>query len=167
MMKPIALIGFYGSGKTTVGRRVAGELGVPFYDLNDEIEKRSGMRIPQLYAQMGDSAFRRFESLALSSLAAYGGVVATTGGCVMMPYNHRLLANNFLTVYLNAPFELATAHINAARHPSVNSLSPTELFQLYELRKPQYQQLAHLTLDASQPLEAMVSQIIETALTGV
>lgn len=167
MIKPIALIGFYGSGKTNMGRRVAGDLHMPFYDLNDEIVKLSGMRAAQLYTQMGEPVFRRFESLALSSLAAYGGVVATTGGCVMMPYNNRLLANSFLTIYLDAPFEYVSAHLDAARHPSISGLSQTELYKLYELRRTQYEQAADHTLDASQPADAVVSQIIEAALAGV
>lgn len=167
MIKPIAIIGFYGSGKSLLGRRAANELGVPFSSLSAEIEKLSGMRVNTLYQKMGEAAFRKFESLALSSLAASGGVVATTGGCVMLPYNRRLLAESFFTFYLDAPFEVIAPHIKAAVYPTVGGLASGELQKLYDMRKPQYEEISDHTLDATLPLDKLSDSIINLALAEV
>ena len=164
MIKPIALIGFYGSGKTTLGRRVANELNMPFSELSKEMEKISGMRLHNLYDNMGESVFRKFESLALSSLAASGGVVVTTGGCIMLPYNRRLLSENFFSFYIDTPFELTTAD---ASYPSIKNLTQIELQKLYDMRKPLYTESADHILDGSLPSEQLQSAIIDLALAGV
>lgn len=77
---PIFLIGFMGSGKTTVGRLLAARLGWTFADLDDRIARAAGMAIPEIFAREGEPAFRRRETEALRGAAAERRTVLATGG---------------------------------------------------------------------------------------
>ena len=77
---PIFLIGFMGSGKTTVGRLLAQRLGRPFADLDERIVRAAGMTIPEIFAREGEPAFRRRETDALRAAAAERRTVLATGG---------------------------------------------------------------------------------------
>ena len=163
--KPIAIIGFMGCGKSTVGRMAANELGVPFSDLDAETENLAGMRVPQLFETQGELALRRYESLALSSLAAAGGILATSGGCIMLPQNRRVLENGYRTVYLDAPFEVILPRIAGTSRPLLRSLTENELQRLFELRKPLYARCADITLDASRNPAELADMIVDLAYT--
>jgi len=164
MKKPIALIGFYGSSKESVGRRTAIELGIPFFDMGEHMCDSSGMTLLQLYEKTGEDGYRRFERLSLSTLAALGGLVATTGGCVLSTFSRRLLHEGFLSFFLDTPFELLIDFIHPSRHPTVGSLSRLELVRLYEYSQMMYRQTAHHTIDASQPVGDIVEHILDIAL---
>ena len=102
----IVLIGMPGCGKTTIGKELAELLHRPFYDCDQEIERISGMTVPQLFASKGESVFRDYETSALRNLCAMHGIVlATGGGCVTRPENRRLLRQNGFCVYLQAPLD--------------------------------------------------------------
>lgn len=122
----IAVIGFMGSGKTTVGRALANELSLPFTDLDDRIEDMSGLRIPEVFAQMGEFGLRYIERMALSSLAVGGGVVSTSGGCVVLPQNRRVLEQGFTTFFLDAPFEVVYPRIAGTSRPLLQTLTEIE-----------------------------------------
>jgi len=164
--RPIAIIGFMGCGKSTVGRMAANELQVPFCDLDAETENLAGMRVPQLFETQGELALRRYESLALSSLAATGGVLATSGGCIMLPQNRRVLQEGYFTIHLDAPFEVIMPRIRGTSRPLIRSLTENELRRLHELRRPLYAQCADYTLDASLPIEELTDRIVDLAYGG-
>ena len=79
-MKNIVLIGFMGTGKTSVGRLLAGRLGCAFHDLDKKIEEACGISIPQMFAQHGEPYFRAREKEAVRAAAARSGLVIATGG---------------------------------------------------------------------------------------
>jgi len=83
-MSNIVLTGFMGTGKTTVGRRVAARLGRPFVDMDAEIEARSGKSIPQIFAEDGEAAFRAWERQLCWELSAREGLVIATGGGALL-----------------------------------------------------------------------------------
>lgn len=166
-VKPVALIGFYGAGKTAAARFIAEQMDVPFCGMGDLMEQLSGMRMPHLYESMGEEALQEFEQLALSSAAASGGVLAATGGCVMMPFNRRLLHESFTTFFLDVPFEYAYANMGSSPRPSVSSLTKSELQRLYTLRRPLYTETAHYTLDGTRPLRELADEIIDLALADL
>jgi len=84
----IVLVGFMGSGKSTVGRLLAERLGRPFVDMDEEIERREGRPIPEIFARDGEAAFRRLERALVRELAARSGlVIAAGGGVVVDPEN--------------------------------------------------------------------------------
>ncbi len=96
----LALVGFMAAGKTTVGRRLAQSLGLPFYDTDAAIERLHGP-IAEIFAREGEPAFRRYESAALrASLLAGKGVVAVGGGAVLSTANRLLLRRRCLVVHL-------------------------------------------------------------------
>lgn len=102
----IALTGFMGTGKSTVGRRLAAELGLKFLDIDDLIEKDAGMPIREIFKKDGEARFRRLESSVIEKLSsgAYGNgvVISTGGGAVVNPANRSLLKSWATLVCLRA-----------------------------------------------------------------
>jgi len=87
-MKNLVLVGFMGSGKTVVGKLVAERLGMHFMDMDDEVERREGRKISEVFAQDGESYFRRLERVLTQELASQTDwVIATGGGIVLDPRN--------------------------------------------------------------------------------
>ena len=102
-MKNIVLIGFMGTGKTSVGRLLAGRLGCAFHDLDKKIEEACGISIPQIFAQHGEPYFRAREKEAVRAAAARSGlVIATGGGTVKDAENAALLREHGVLVALTA-----------------------------------------------------------------
>ena len=111
-MNHLFLIGFMGAGKSTVGRRVADALGMPFIDLDEEIERAASASVTEIFAAEGERAFRAVESAALASLAdAEPSVVACGGGVVVDDENRRLLRELGRVVYLRVEADEALARI--------------------------------------------------------
>jgi len=99
----IVLIGFMGTGKTTVGRQLAERLGLTFIDMDDCIVERAGKPIPAIFADDGEPAFRELErQVAVDLSSRRGQVIATGGGVVLNPANIRDLETNGLLVALTA-----------------------------------------------------------------
>src|SRR5690606_39339190 len=90
--KPLILIGFMGTGKTTTGKALARRLGLSLVDTDREIERKTGKRISELFREVGEEGFRDLESRVLKQvLAETPGVVTTGGGIVLRPENVRLM----------------------------------------------------------------------------
>lgn len=159
--RSIALIGFMGSGKSTVGRLVANELQVTFRDLDAETENMAGMRIPLLADTQGELALRTYETLALTKICPEGGVLATSSGCVMLKRNVHILKSAYLNIFLDAPVELLLERVVGTSRPILKSMSHNELRRLYELRKPLYLDCASVTLDATLPVKTLTDRIID------
>src|SRR5579864_5069943 len=117
----IYLVGFMGCGKSTVGRALADELGWSFFDLDDEIEGGAGSTISEIFDKQGEPIFRALEAAALAKRvkAVQSGrpqVIALGGGALMQDENFELIANNGVTVWLDAPFELIERRVAAESH---------------------------------------------------
>ena len=103
MPRNLVLVGFMGSGKTAVGRRVAPALGLDFVDLDDVIVSRAGKAIVDIFAQDGEPEFRRLEAEAVAELMAGSGrVIAPGGGAPMNDESWRRMLDGNLVVRLNA-----------------------------------------------------------------
>jgi thiamine-phosphate pyrophosphorylase len=108
----IYLVGFMGSGKTAVGRRIAERLGVPFVDLDTEIERTSGLTIRALFDDFGESAFRERESAYLEGTRALrDAVISTGGGSFVHERNRRAIGRLGTAVFLDVPFEAVRARL--------------------------------------------------------
>lgn len=101
----VYLVGFMGSGKTTVGRLLGRDLEIPFVDLDSIIERRAGMTVREIFAAAGEARFRSLEHDALRETGELGeAIVATGGGSFTFPRNQELLARLGVTVFLHPSF---------------------------------------------------------------
>lgn len=144
----IALTGYMGAGKTTVGSIVADALGCPFLDLDDIIVKKAGKSITDIFAQDGEPAFRAMEADCLAgTVKKYAEstlVLAIGGGTVTCPGAVKLLQEKTLCIWLKAPVEAMAERVKAAGGRPLAD----ELFaQRYSERAPLYEAAAHIILD--------------------
>jgi shikimate kinase len=155
----IFLVGFMGTGKTTLGRQVAERMGLPFVDLDERIERSSGVSVPEIFAREGEDGFRRRESQALGELVEEleHFVVATGGGAFTVEANRRLMKSEGVVVWLDVPIGEVLARI-ARIESSERPLwkTPEEVRALHERRQGSYRKAHHrLALDGAEPSEAV------------
>lgn len=147
----IFLIGYRGSGKTTVARLLAERLGWTWCDADTVLEERFGRSIRQIFAEEGENGFRDKETLILRELASTQDVViATGGGVILRPENRAELKKGFV-VWLTAAPEILHARINADvttgdRRPALTRGGFEEVRELLETRRPLYEECAHLSV---------------------
>ena len=150
------LVGFMGTGKTTLGREVAERMGLPFVDLDERIERTSGMSVSEIFTREGEDGFRRRESQALGELIERPEpvVVATGGGAFTGEANRRLMKSAGVVVWLDVPIGEILARIEGLERPLWKT--PEEVRALHERRQGSYQQAHHrLALDGAGPSEAV------------
>lgn len=115
--KPIVLVGMMGAGKTTVGKRLAPRLALPFYDADAEIEKAAGMTVADLFERHGEESFRRGEAQVIARLlASPPHVLATGGGAILSPETRALIKAKAISVWLRA--DVDTIFKRATRRPT-------------------------------------------------
>ena len=153
-VRRIVLTGFMGAGKTTVGRQLAAELGWEFLDLDTLIEQRTGKTVPAIFAEDGEAAFRRIESITLAIALGRKNVVLALGGGTPELITNRLLLEQTpgtLTVYLHAPLDVLTARCllqeGGAERPVLTN--PEEAARRFANRLPHYKRLAGVTVDTT------------------
>ena len=159
--KRVYLVGFMGSGKTTVGRRLAARLGVPFVDLDQAFESMTGTTIKESFERHGESWFRERESeLLRGTLALPEAVIALGGGTFVPPKNREFVEESGVSVFLDAPFELLASrlHGKAADRPLFRNVA--EARQLYDARLSCYK-MANWTVPVkeSDRVDAVVRRI--------
>lgn len=159
----LVLIGPMGAGKTSVGRRVARTLGLPFHD-SDKIVVRDHGPIPELFAQHGEAHFRDLERAAVAEALAAGGVVALGGGAVLDPRTRERLADHRVVLLTVAP-NVVASRIHGDGRPLLQGEDPVQRWlRIYEERRPLYESTAHITFDTSSgPLSRVVDEIVAWA----
>ena len=107
-MRHLILIGFMGSGKTSLGKRLARALNRPFVDTDQRVERAAGKKISDIFRQEGEEGFRRRETQALAQLREEKKpcVISVGGGLPVQPQNHLLLEQLGTVIYLEAPVEV-------------------------------------------------------------
>lgn len=156
-MPRVTLIGYRGTGKSTVAARLADALGLPWLDADAVLEERVGCPITELVASRGEVAFRDLESEVLCGLLPdFAGVLATGGGVVLRPDNRRLLrAAGRPVVWLTAPADvirrrLAADPQTATRRPALAGRDPlAEVDAALEARAALYQEAADVAFDTA------------------
>ncbi len=146
----LILVGMMGAGKTTVGRLLARRLKRAYYDSDEEIERRCGVRIPVIFDIEGEAGFRARESQVIAELCALDGIVlATGGGAVLAEANRRCLASRGTVVYLHArPPHLWQRVRHDRNRPLLATPEPQKkLEELYAARDPLYREIADLVVD--------------------
>lgn len=147
MTTPIALVGFMGAGKSTVGRLLAREVGFSFCDLDRAVESMAGMKVAAIFAELGEEHFRTLEAQALhDALRSDSVVVGTGGGTFAQPELRDLLRARAWTCFLDASLECCLQRAAHSRTRPLLDRGPREVRELYERRKPLYS-LAHFRVD--------------------
>jgi shikimate kinase len=164
----IYLVGFMGCGKSTVGRALAGELGWSFFDLDDEIERREGLPIAEIFELRGEVAFRAAEHAALRErvTAVERGrpqVISLGGGTFLTPENYDLISNHGVTVWLDPPLEMIVRRIAGFNHRPL-AQNPERLRELYESRRPAYQRADYHLEISSDDVVVNVGKIMDLPL---
>ena len=137
----VVLIGMPGSGKTTLGRRLAKQLNYAFYDMDDTVVSLAGQSIPALFRQ-GEAVFRDWETEACRHLAQkQHAVIACGGGVVLREQNIALLKQSGVVYYLDRPVERIAGDIRLSTRPLLKQ-GKERLYQLYRERAELYENAA-------------------------
>jgi shikimate kinase len=157
------LVGFMGTGKTTIGRAVAHRLGFQLIDSDHEIERRSGKTVAQIFAEDGEPAFRQLErEFVESGHPATGQVIACGGGLVVQPGMLAALKAKGVVMCLHASLETVLRRTQGNRHrPLLNVDDPEERIRvLYAQREPIYKQAGTIILTDARPLNDIVNHVL-------
>ena len=158
--KPVVLIGPMGVGKTTVGKKLAKNLGVDFVDTDSLVVKKHGS-ISKIFETAGEEVFRGFESQALEEALNTNSVIATGGGAVLRDANRKLLAERAIVVYLSTTGKHMAARLLAGRRPLLKN-GVSDWRRIYEERKPLYEETANFEVPTSdKTILKTVHEIVE------
>jgi len=155
--RSIVLVGMMGAGKSSVGRRLAGRLGIPFVDADAEIEVAAGMTIPEIFNSHGEPYFRAGEARVIARLLNSGPQVLATGGGSMMDENTRaLIRDKGVSVWLKADLETL---LRRTKRRNDRPLAE-KIKDLLPLREPVYSQADIVVQSRDDPHDTIIDEII-------
>jgi shikimate kinase len=166
--RPVVLVGLMGVGKSTVGRRLAVRLGLPFVDSDEEIEDAAGCSAAEIFERFGETDFRDGERRLVARLIEGEiRVIATGGGAFVDPNTRRLLNERAITVWLDAPVDiLAERTARRDTRPLLRNSDPKAVLQkLSDARRPSYAE-AHIHVKSGGGAHDEVVSAIIAALEG-
>lgn len=157
--KCVVLVGPMGVGKTTIGKKLAKRLELPFIDTDSLITKRFG-EIPKIFEELGEKIFREYEESCFLESIASPAVVATGGGAVLSEHIRAALGSSTV-VYLSTDGNHMSSRLSGGHRPLLkNGLSDWR--RIYESRRALYEQVSDITIDTSRlALKDAVDQIME------
>ena len=166
--RSVVLVGMMGAGKSSVGRRVALRLGIPFVDADTEIEKAAGMAITDIFAIRGEAEFRSGEARVILRLLEGGPqVLATGGGAFINPDTRAAIAAKGISIWLKAEADVLMKRIKRRQdRPLLHTADPAAtLRKLLEEREPVYA-LADLTVQSREVTHDRIVDEIVGAIAG-
>jgi shikimate kinase len=164
--RTVALVGMMGAGKSSVGRRLAARLDVPFRDADSEIETAAGCSISEIFERYGEPAFRDGERRVIARLLAEAPHVLATGGGAFMDVNTReAIRTQAVSVWIRAPVEILLQRVKRRdNRPLLKTGDPREtLERLLEEREPIYAE-ADLTIESEEGPHAQAVERIVSVL---
>ena len=165
MKRHVAFTGFMAAGKSTLGRKLARELGCAFFD-SDEIIAQAHGAIAEIFSREGEAAFRRYERATIADLLErpYRSVIALGGGALTLPETRARLRDRAFTIFIRISPERALARVRASRQrrPMLGD-RPTlaTLRSLYERRLPQYAQADYIVEGERRKDKAVIADVLE------
>jgi shikimate kinase len=167
LKKTVALVGMMGAGKTSIGRRLAARLEVPFADADHEIELAAGMTVPEIFAKYGEPEFRRLERSVIARLLHEPPYVLATGGGAYMDENTRAAMRELaFTIWLKAPVEILLGRVRKRQGADQNRpLLATDdmrgtLERLLQAREPVYATADMVLESADEPHGVLLDKIV-------
>jgi shikimate kinase len=155
--RSIVLVGMMGAGKSSVGRRLAARLGIPFVDADTEIESAAGMTIPEIFAKHGEAYFRAGETRVIARLLESGPqVLATGGGAVMDQRTRDLIHIKGISVWLKADLDVL---LRRTKRRSDRPLAE-KIKDLLPLREPVYAMSDIVVQSRDEPHDTIIDEII-------
>ena len=148
MDRHIFLIGMPGSGKSALGRRVAGKLQLPYLDMDVYLTEVTGMDTAQLHQSFGEKPFRDAETRLLQELAgATPGIISTGGGACLRPENQELMRNHGVIIMIDRPLDDTISNYREEKRPQLAHMSREEIETLFNERLPVYRELADIVMN--------------------
>ena len=163
----VALIGFMGSGKTTVGRLVAARLGYAFLDLDERIQARRGLSVQQIFQSAGEEAFRELESFALRELGSRRRVVVAAGGGAPVREANRWFFRESRTFYLEISFAEFLRRTASSPNRPLRGRPEAELQALFDGRLPVYRELGDTVVSEGRVPAQVAAEILERLRSGL
>jgi shikimate kinase len=167
LKKTIALVGMMGAGKTSIGKRLAARLEVPFADADHEIEAAAGMTVAEIFAKYGEPEFRRVERSVIARLLAGAPLVLASGGGAYIDEATRAAMNDSaFTIWLKAPVEILLGRVRKRQgddqtRPLLNNDDMRgTLERLLEVRAPIYAQADMVLESADDPHAVLLDKIV-------
>ena len=156
----IWLCGFMGSGKTTVGRILAKEFSFEFVDMDEYIEEKTNMPIPQIFKEKGEDFFRKLETDTMKELALMEKIVISCGGgAVLLAANADIARQNGTLIYIDVDFETCYNRIkDDINRPLVVNNTKEELYNIYKKRIPVYNQNSSYSINGNSTPEETARQ---------
>jgi len=165
--KPVFLIGFMGSGKTTVGKKLSSFLGYDFVDVDQALVERTGVTIGHIFEVEGEDGFRCRETRLLEEMSVRRRtVVSTGGGIVMRDENIELMHNTGIVIYLDVPEKVLWYRLKDCQHrPLLRVENPRlKLQELMAERSAKYTRAAHIRIQIESDSAAKSARRIQKAL---
>jgi shikimate kinase len=165
--RPLVLVGMMGAGKTTVGRRLASQLGRTFLDSDDEIEKAAQMTIPEIFEQRGEPEFRAGETRVITRVLKDRDIVlATGGGAFVSPETRAQVKAGAVSVWIKADFDLLFQRVSRrSNRPLLKTANPRATLQkLIEDRYPIYAEADVTVVSRDVPQDVVAADLIEAVL---
>jgi shikimate kinase len=162
--KTIALVGLMGVGKSSIGRRLAHALDLPFRDADAEVESAAGRSIAEIFAQYGEPAFREGERKVIARLLDEGPhVLATGGGAFINDQTRALIKEKAVSVWLKADLDVLARRVSRkSDRPLVTGKDPLEVLRAQaEARYPFYEQADIVVETGDTPHQVAVESILE------
>lgn len=162
--RSLVLVGLPGAGKSSVGKRLAARLAIPFVDADCEIEKAAGMAIADIFATHGEPAFRDGEARVIARLLSEGPkVIATGGGAFMAAGTRQAIAERGIAIWLDARTDVLVARVSKRDHrPLFHGVDPrTKIEELRAARDPVFTEAPIRVISSAGPHERVVTAILE------
>lgn len=162
--RPIVLIGMMGVGKSTIGRRLAARLGLPFVDADEEIAHAAGMSIPEIFERYGEAGFRDGERRVIARLIEEGRkVIATGGGAFMNEETRGLILDKAIAIWLDADIDVLVERVSRREgRPLLKGKNVREVItDLAAIRNPVYAQAPLHIKSIAGPHEETVERIMK------
>jgi shikimate kinase len=165
----VVLIGFMGSGKSSIGRLAAKALGYQFVDTDQLIVERSGRQISEIFAEDGEEAFRELETAVIRSLVHLNrSVISTGGGAVIRAVNREMLRHAGFVVCLTASEDVIFERVSRnSKRPLLQCDNPRAVIsQLLMSRREAYEAAAHCTIDTSLLSQGDAVEVLTAAISA-